>query len=47
MLRGPLKWRGLEVRAGEIAFAASRAESNGAYGAVFALDITPAPEPET
>lgn len=39
MLRGPLKWKGLEVRAGEIAFAASREEDTGAYGALFDIAI--------
>jgi hypothetical protein len=35
--RGPLSWRGTEVRAGEIAFAAQRSESAGTYGALFAI----------
>ncbi len=43
MLRGPLKWRGLDVRAGELAFGASRVESTGAYGAVFNVAIEAGP----
>ena len=42
MLRGPLMWKGVEIRAGEIGFAASRAENAGAYGALFELAIATA-----
>lgn len=37
ILRGPIVWRGVEVRPGEIAFAASRTESTGTYGALIAF----------
>lgn len=37
--KGPLRWGRTEVRAGEIAFAAQRAESTGTYGALFALAL--------
>lgn len=39
MQKGPLRWAGTEIRAGEIAFAAQRAESTGVYGALFTLAI--------
>jgi len=41
--KGPLVWRGVEVRAGEIAFAASRLESTGVYGALFDVAIPSSP----
>lgn len=42
ILRGPLQWKGVEVRPNEIAFAASRTETSGVYGALFAIAIASA-----
>ena len=42
MLRGPLQWGNTTLRAGEVAFTAHRAFSQGTPGAVFSVAMTPA-----
>ena len=42
MLRGPLHWGNTTLRAGEVAFTAHRAFSQGTPGAVFSVAMTPA-----
>lgn len=41
MLRGPLQWGNVTLRAGEVAFQAHRSFSNGAPGPVFTVEMTP------
>lgn len=38
-LKGPCRWKGTEIRAGEIAFGASRQETNGVYGPIWGFTL--------